>query len=111
MHDVQHPVTTAFIASVVAANLIGPDDGNACWVAHLASVLKQSFSLSSLRLRELVATPRVRLARIEASLDSMYASLPKNEFGKLGHTGVLGIPYMHSAMASRDGRTFQTIKL
>jgi hypothetical protein len=28
------------------------------------------------------------MARIEAALDSMYASLPKNEFGKLGHATV-----------------------
>ena len=34
------------------------------------------------------ATPRRRMARIEAGLDSMYASLPKNEFGKLGHATV-----------------------
>jgi hypothetical protein len=86
-------VTTAFVVSVVAANLIGTSDANAFLSAGAGGTSRISAeAVTSTLLSEiegsLGSTPKGRMARIEAALDSMYASLPKNEFGKLGHTTV-----------------------
>merc|ERR1719276_714775 len=84
-------VTTAFIASVVAANLIGSSDAalrsTGAGESRISAGAVTSTLLSEIE-GTLGATPRRRMARIEAALDSMYASLPKNEFGKLGHSTV-----------------------
>merc|ERR1719276_676658 len=84
-------VTTAFIASVVAANLIGSSDAalrsTGAGESRISAGAVTSTLLSEIE-GTLGATPRGRMARIESALESMYASLPKNEFGKLGHTSV-----------------------
>jgi len=87
-------VTTVLIASVVAANLIGSGDANAFLSAgegghaRISAEAVTSTLLAEIEGKLGSAAPRGRMARIEAALSSMYASLPKNEFGKLGHTTV-----------------------
>jgi len=87
-------VTTVLIASVVAANLIGSGDANAFLSAGEGGNSRISAeAVTSTLLAEIEGTvgsvgKRGRMARIEGALTSMYASLPKNEFGKLGHTTV-----------------------
>jgi len=84
-------VTTAFIASVVAANLVGSSEAalrsTTAGESRISAGAVGSTLLSEIE-GTLGATPVRRMARIEAALDSMYASLPKNEFGKLGHSTV-----------------------
>jgi len=87
-------VTTAFIASVVAANLVGSADANAFLSAGAGGTSRISAeAVTNTLLAEIEghlgsATKQGRMARIEAALGGMFASLPKNEFGKLGHTSV-----------------------
>jgi len=86
-------VTTVLMASL-AANLIGCVDANAFLSSGAggtgrigADVVKTSL-LAEIEGTLGSASPRGRMARIEAALNSMYAALPKNEHGKLGHTTV-----------------------
>jgi len=87
-------VTTAFVASIVAANLIGSVDGNAFLSAGAGGNARISAdAVSSTLLSEIEGTmgsamKRGRMTRLEAALTPMFASLPKNEFEKLGHTTV-----------------------
>jgi hypothetical protein len=87
-------VTTALVASVIAANLMGPVDANAFLSAgaggnaRISADAVQSTLLAEIEGSIGSAVKRGRMARLEAALSSMYASLPKNEFGKLGHTTV-----------------------
>jgi hypothetical protein len=86
-------VTTAFVASIFASNLIGTD-ANAFLSAGAGGTARVSLeAVTSTLLTEIEGTmgsavKRGRMVRLEAALSSMYASLPKNEFGKLGHTTV-----------------------
>jgi len=84
-------VTTAFIASIVAANMVGSSEAALRSTSAGESRINAGAVTSTL-LSEiegtLGATPVRRMARIEAALGSMYASLPKNQFGKLGHSTV-----------------------
>jgi hypothetical protein len=87
-------VTTAFVASVVAANLIGSVDANAFLSAGAGGTARVSVdAVTSTLLTEIEGTmgsavKRGRMTRLESALKDMYASLPKNEFNKLGHTTV-----------------------
>ena len=62
---------------------------------------EERFALLSEIEGTLGAIPVWRMARIEAVLDSMYASLPKNELGKLGHSTVRYA--LHSLFVQRHG--------
>ena len=87
-------VTTALVASVFAVNLMGSVDANAFLSAGAGGSARiSSDAVTSTLLAEIEGTmgsamKAGRMTRLELALKSMYASLPKNEFGKLGHTTV-----------------------
>jgi len=86
-------VTTVLMASL-AANFIGCVDANAFLSSGAGGTGRIGLDVvKTSLLAEIEGTlgsssPRGRMARIEAALNSMYAALPKNEHGKLGHTTV-----------------------
>jgi len=86
-------VTTVLIASF-AANLIGFGEANAYLrsgpggTGRISADTVKSNLLTEIEGTLGSASPRGRIARIEASLSSMFAALPKNEYGNLGHTTV-----------------------